>query len=106
MTAIIEAKGLAVRTEPPRGEALWPVMRQALVGRTEELALLDAMEAEHAALGPLLEAIDDALRRGESAPVARADLAARLQEHITHEEEDALPVPKPAQLAYRNEWQP
>jgi hypothetical protein len=75
-------------------EDLWPVMRKALIGRPDDvaLALLDQMEAEHAGLEPLLEAIDDALDRGESAPVARGDLALRLQEHLTHEEEAALPV--------------
>jgi Hemerythrin HHE cation binding domain len=72
--------------------ALWPVMREALVGQSEDLSLVDEMEAEHAALEPLLEAIDDALGRGESAPSARADLAARLQEHLTHEEDAALPL--------------
>jgi len=73
-------------------EALWPVMRQALMGHSDEMALLDAMEAEHAELGPLLETIDDALDRGDSAPVARRDLAVRLRAHLTHEEEAALPV--------------
>ena len=72
--------------------ALWPVLREELVGQSEDVTLLDEMEAEHAALGPLLEAIDDALERGESALSARADLAARLREHLTHEEEAALPV--------------
>jgi iron-sulfur cluster repair protein YtfE (RIC family) len=73
-------------------DALWPVLREALVGRVEDLVLLDEMEAEHAALGPLLEAIEAALDRGGSAPAARADLAARLREHLAHEEEAALPV--------------
>jgi Hemerythrin HHE cation binding domain len=73
-------------------DALWPVVREALIGQTEDLSLLDDMEAEHAALGPLLETIDDALDEGTSAPAARADLVARLGEHLTHEEEDALPV--------------
>jgi hypothetical protein len=73
-------------------EALWPVLRQALIGRTDDVALLDDMEAEHAGLEPLLDAIDDALGRGESAPQARTDLAVRLQDHLTHEEEAALPV--------------
>jgi Hemerythrin HHE cation binding domain len=73
-------------------EALWPVMRQALIGHTDDVALLDEMEAEHAALGPLLDAIDEALDRGDSAPGARVDLAARLREHLTHEEDAALPV--------------
>jgi hypothetical protein len=73
-------------------DALWPVLREALAGQTEDMSLLDDMEAEHAALAPLLEAIDDALDDGTSAPAARADLAARLGEHLTHEEEEALPV--------------
>jgi Hemerythrin HHE cation binding domain len=73
-------------------DALWPVLRQELVGRSEDVTLLDEMKAEHAALVPLLETIDDALDSGESAPEARADLAARLREHLTHEEEAALPV--------------
>jgi hypothetical protein len=73
-------------------DALWPVLRDALVGRTDDVALLDAMEAEHAALGPRLEAVDHALDHGESAPAARADLAVRLHEHLSHEEQAALPV--------------
>jgi iron-sulfur cluster repair protein YtfE (RIC family) len=73
-------------------DALWPVLRETLAGRDEYLALLDEMEAEHAALEPLLDAINDALGRGESAPAARADLATRLEEHLTHEEDAALPV--------------
>jgi hypothetical protein len=73
-------------------EALWPVLRRAMVGRTDDVALLDDMEAEHAGLGPLLDAIDDALARGEPPPRARIDMAARLRDHLTHEEEAALPV--------------
>ena len=72
-------------------EALWPVMRQALIGR-DDVTLVDEMAAEHAELGPLLEIIDDALDRGESAPAARERLAARLQQHLTHEEGAAMPV--------------
>jgi hypothetical protein len=73
-------------------EALWPVVRGALRGHSADVALLDDMEAEHARLGPLLEAVDDALDRGDTAPRARADLAARLREHLVHEEDSALPV--------------
>lgn len=57
-----------------------------------ELALLDEMENEHAALPPLLGSVDAALGRGESATEARAELAAKLQEHFVHEEEAALPL--------------
>ena len=73
-------------------DALWPVLREAMAGQAEDLALLDEMEAEHAAVEPLLEAIDNALDRSESAPAALADLASRLQKHLRHEEEAALPV--------------
>jgi CDGSH-type Zn-finger protein len=73
-------------------DALWPVMEEALVGDDEGRALIDEMKAEHAALEPLLEAVDDALDRGGFASVAGADLASRLREHMTHEEEAALPV--------------
>jgi hypothetical protein len=73
-------------------EALWPVVREMLDGRPDEVALLDEMEAEHAVLPPLLEAVDAALGRGESAPETCAELAANLQEHLVHEEEAALPL--------------
>jgi iron-sulfur cluster repair protein YtfE (RIC family) len=73
-------------------DALWPVVRDAIGGRADDLVLLDEMAAEHAALGPLLEAIATAAAGGDSAPEAWAELATKLQEHLTHEEEDALPL--------------
>jgi hypothetical protein len=73
-------------------DALWPVVRDAVGERRDDLTLLDEMEAEHAALGPLLEAVDTALAGGESAPEARVELANKLQEHLTHEEGAALPL--------------
>lgn len=73
-------------------EALWPVVRRALTDHTDDVRLLDEMEAEHAGLGPLLDDIDGALDRGTPAPRATADLAARLREHLTHEEAAALPL--------------
>jgi iron-sulfur cluster repair protein YtfE (RIC family) len=73
-------------------EALWPVVRDAVNGDVDDLALLDEMAAEHAAIGPLLEAIDAALERGDSAADARAGVAARLEQHLGHEEESALPL--------------
>jgi hypothetical protein len=69
-----------------------PVVREAVGGRPDELALLGDMAEEHASLEPLLETIDEALARGESAPEARAELAERLQEHLQHEEGAALPL--------------
>ena len=49
-------------------EALWPVLRNSLVGHPEDLALVDEMEAQHAALDPLLEAIESSLDGGDPAP--------------------------------------
>jgi hypothetical protein len=73
-------------------DLLWPVMRDAVVGQSDDLALLDEMETEHAAIVPLLETLDRALADGRTAPQARADLDARLREHLTHEEREALPL--------------
>ena len=73
-------------------DALWPVVRAAVAERPDDLALLDEMAAEHAALGPLLDAITAALAGGESAPGARAELATKLQEHLAHEEDATLPL--------------
>lgn len=71
-------------------DLLWPVMRDAVAGRSDDLALLDEMETEHAAIVPLLETLDRALADGRTAPQARADLDASLREHLTHEEREAL----------------
>jgi iron-sulfur cluster repair protein YtfE (RIC family) len=77
-------------------EALWPIMREALAGRPDDLALLDAMEAEHAAVDPVIEAIDVALADRESGPARLGDLAATLATvlggHLDHEEVEALPL--------------
>ena len=73
-------------------DLLWPVMRDAVAGQSDDLALLDEMETEHAAIVPLLETLDRALADGQTTPQARADLDARLREHLTHEEREALPL--------------
>ena len=73
-------------------EALWPMLREALPGRPDDLALVDEMEAEHAVLEPLLDVINAGLQRGDTAPDARAELASKLRDHLAHEERDALPL--------------
>jgi iron-sulfur cluster repair protein YtfE (RIC family) len=73
-------------------DALWPVVREAASGSASDEALLDEMAAEHAVLEPLLATIDEALGRGDSAPDARAELATKLQDHLAHEEDAALPL--------------
>ena len=42
-------------------ETVWPVMERLLTDRPDDLALLAAMESEHAAIDPMLDAIDAAL---------------------------------------------
>jgi Hemerythrin HHE cation binding domain len=76
-------------------EALWPVVRREVEDRPDDLTLIDSMEAEHAAIGPLLTAIDDAF--GDDTARAQleelvATLDAELRNHLDHEERDALPV--------------
>ncbi len=75
--------------------ALWPVLRTALAGRPYDLAVLEALEAEHAGLDPLLAAIDEATA-DDSGPDLLVDLVgalvAGLRGHLRHEEEAALPL--------------
>ncbi|MBO2450620.1 hemerythrin domain-containing protein [Actinomadura barringtoniae] len=77
-------------------EAIWPVMREVLTGRPDDLALLDAMESEHAAIDPLLDAIDAALADRESGPEHVAALTEALADglrgHLKHEEDEGLPL--------------
>ncbi|MGR3867932.1 hemerythrin domain-containing protein [Streptomyces graminifolii] len=72
---------------------LWPRVRQRVVGRGRDLALLDDMEAEHARIDPLLDAVDVALaeRASELPDLVRA-LLATLDDHLKHEEDRALPL--------------
>jgi hemerythrin-like domain-containing protein len=74
--------------------ALWPVMRQELAERSADLALLDALEAEHAVIDPLLETIDATLAHGTSGPQLLGDmvdaLRTTLHVHLKHEEAEGL----------------
>ncbi|WP_406232638.1 hemerythrin domain-containing protein [Nocardia sp. NBC_01009] len=77
-------------------DALWPVMRETLAQRPSELALLDAMEAEHGAVDPLIEAIEAAFADRESGSQRLGDLVDALVTvlvgHLEHEEKQALPL--------------
>jgi hypothetical protein len=72
---------------------LWPAVR-AKVTQPDETSVLDAMEAEHLRLEPLLSQVDAALLAGELAGLAEsADaLATTLTAHMEHEEDYALPL--------------
>lgn len=77
-------------------EMLWPPMRAALAGNPDATALLDAMEAEHSAIDPLLVAIDAALADRDFGPQRLGGLtdalATVLRAHIGHEEDEGLAV--------------
>jgi hypothetical protein len=72
---------------------LWPRVRARIAGRPRDLRLLDDMEAEHARIDPLLDAVDAALadRAPELPDLVRA-LLATLDDHLKHEEDGALPL--------------
>jgi hypothetical protein len=72
-------------------ESLWPVLRAAVVAYPDAIALVDRMEAQHAAIDPLLAAIDASLDDAAAEP-AHAELAVLLTEHLADEEANALPL--------------
>ncbi|MFI6517942.1 hemerythrin domain-containing protein [Spirillospora sp. NPDC050679] len=77
-------------------DALWPALRGSLAERPDDLALLEAMEAEHAAVDDVIAAIDTALS-DPGAPVDRLgdltdSLVTGLTAHLRHEERQALPL--------------
>jgi len=77
-------------------DALWPALRETLAQRPDELALLAAMEAEHAAIDEVIQAIETALTDPGSGLDRLADLADSLviglNGHLKHEEDQALPL--------------
>jgi iron-sulfur cluster repair protein YtfE (RIC family) len=75
---------------------LWPRMRTRLADRPDQLALLQAMQDEHARIDPLLDAVDGALADRDGGHQRLGDtvdaLASELHGHLGHEERDALPL--------------
>jgi iron-sulfur cluster repair protein YtfE (RIC family) len=86
---------------------LWPRMRTHLANRPDELALLQAMQDEHARIDPLLAAVEDAFADRDGGHQRLGDavdaLASALFGHLTHEEHDALPLID--QSLTQAEWQ-
>jgi len=75
-------------------DMVWRPVREALADDSAGVALLDAMEAEHSAIAPLLAAIDAALADRDSGPQRPGELtdalANALRGHLDHEEADGL----------------
>jgi hypothetical protein len=72
---------------------LWPALRDK-VTRPDEVSVLDAMEAEHLGLDPLLSRVDASLTATGLAGLAEnaGALAVALAAHMEHEEDHALPL--------------
>jgi hypothetical protein len=75
-------------------ETVWGLMEKALAGRPADLALLAAMEAEHASIDPLLRGIDAALGDRDLGPERLGglvdELVTSLGTHLKHEESEGL----------------
>ena len=72
---------------------LWPALRDK-VTRPGEVSVLDAMEAEHARIDPLLSRVDASLAATGLAGLAdnTSALTGALAAHMEHEEDHALPL--------------
>ncbi|HVX46445.1 MAG TPA: hemerythrin domain-containing protein [Mycobacteriales bacterium] len=71
--------------------SLWPQVRRAATN-VDEHAILDAMEVEHRQLDPLIERVDDSIRRGSHLVAELTELTSTLAAHMRHEEDTALPL--------------
>jgi hypothetical protein len=86
-------KKFLVNHHESEDEALWPALRAAVAANPDQLALVDALEAEHAIIDPLLSAIDAAAadpdgHQGFGDIVD--ELHTQLSTHLAHEETDGL----------------
>ncbi len=77
-------------------DVLWPPLRASVAGRPVRTALVDALEAEHGVIDPLLAAIDAAAADPDYGYQRFGDivdeLSAKLNAHLAHEETDGLPL--------------
>ena len=73
-------------------EIIWPVLRPRLAHSEAALSVLDAMEAEHERIDPLLAAVDAEFAGGDRLADVIDALASELTGHLRHEERDGLPL--------------
>jgi hypothetical protein len=77
-------------------DALWPPLRARVAGHPDRVALVDALEAGHGVIEPLLTAIDTAAADPDYGHQRFGDiideLSAKLTAHLAHEEADGLPL--------------
>jgi Hemerythrin HHE cation binding domain len=70
-------------------DALWPALRATVAGSPGQLALVDALEQEHAVIDPLLRAVDEAAGSRSFGDIID-ELVTKLGGHLAHEESDGL----------------
>jgi hypothetical protein len=75
-------------------EIIWPALRSRLAHSSSALSVLDAMEAEHELIDPLLASVDAefAATGGDRLPDVTDALTTSLTGHLRHEERDGLPL--------------
>ncbi len=77
-------------------ELIWPVLRERLAASDAARSVLEAMEAEHQQIDPLLAAVDQAMHGPGDGDGTLGDtvdvLTMALHGHLAHEERDALPL--------------
>ena len=73
-------------------ELIWPVLRPRLAHSPAAQDTLDAMEAEHEQIDPLLAAVDAEFTGGGRLPDVIDALGSKLTGHLAHEERDGLPL--------------
>jgi iron-sulfur cluster repair protein YtfE (RIC family) len=72
---------------------LWPRLRQRMGGSAAAMSTLDAMDAEHALIDPLLEAVNHSFAHdGEGAGEIIEEMTDKLGGHLGHEEREAMPM--------------
>jgi iron-sulfur cluster repair protein YtfE (RIC family) len=77
-------------------ELIWPALRERLAHSDAARSVLDAMEAEHQQIDPLLDAVNRAMARPDGGDGELGDtvdvLTMALHGHLAHEEKEALPL--------------
>jgi hypothetical protein len=73
-------------------EVIWPMLRPRLAHSEAALSVLDAMEAEHGRIDPLLAAVDAEFAGGDRLADVIDALTSALTGHLGHEERDGLPL--------------
>lgn len=77
-------------------DMLWPVLRRQSPNRPDDLVLVEALEAEHAAIDQVIAMVDDLLADPDADRARLGDLADSLVTgvggHLAHEEEAAVPL--------------